>query len=711
MPPLNSYTQNDSGQYAGILLEIRDRYKYARDAWASILKEAQEDMRYVCGDPWSARDKAERNDAGRPYLVMDELGQYLNQTKNQLRQNPRGIKIDPVGEGANDKTADFYQSLIRGIEYDSNATRNAYQPAFESALERGYGFYRVTRKYVHGKKHQVIHLKGILNPDSVVYDPDYTEADWSDARYCFIVEPMSKELFKLRFPKATIQDFSSEDQLAAPDWIQDQMVLVAEYWRVIEDEDGKRSVEQYMTNGVEILEPPTEELGSYLPIIPVIGREKYLTSGGRTERKIFSMVRLARDPYMYFCYLASQEAEEASLTPKVPIFAYVGQCETDAEAIQSMTKVPHAVIQFDPIVDQSNNQVLPIPTRPQFQPNFQAYEAAKDSASRSIMKAMGLSPLPTAAQRSNEKSGIALETIETQQNIGSFDFTDNFDRSLQLTGRILLEWIPQVYTEERHVGLVAADGKRRVVRINTAQPYDSGNGQMEHYQVIDEEGNPVGDHGVTISTGPSYNSQREAIASFLDQLIKALPTLPIPPPAATKLLALAVRARDLGPRGDQMAEIIEGDQNGALAQGQQAQAQLQKTQQLVQALQVELQKLQQEKAGKIIEHKGKMDQITLQSSADMFLEKMKLENQLAIAEVETKAQNVNERITAVEDMMKQFHEQAHDLGMQANEQAHEAAQAQAAQAAAAQTQQTAAAQEEPAEEPAENSPLNESGAQ
>ncbi|MGB2627563.1 MAG: portal protein, partial [Candidatus Acidiferrum sp.] len=480
MSALDSDSQNVTGKpgYADILREIRDRYRYARAAWDPILKEAQEDMRYVCGDPWSAKDKAERDDAGRPYLVMDELGQYLNQTKNQLRQNPRGIKIDPVGEGANDKTADFNQSLIRGIEYDSNATRNAYQPAFENALERGYGFFRVTRKYIHGKKHQVIHIKGILNPDSVVFDPDYTEADWSDARYCFVVEPMPKEVFKSRFPKATIQDFSAEDMLTAPDWVQDQIVLVAEYWRVTEDEDGKRSVVQYMTNGVEILEPPTEEFGSYLPIIPVIGREKYLTSGGRTERKIFSMVRLARDPYMYFCYLASQEAEEASLTPKVPIFAYVGQCETDAVAIESMTKVPHAVIQFDPIVDQATNQILPIPTRPQFQPNFQAYEVAKDSASRSIMKAMGLSPLPTAAQRSNEKSGIALETIETQQNIGAFDFTDNFDRSLQLTGRILLEWIPMVYTQERHVGLVAADGKRKVVRINTSQPYDSGDGVM-----------------------------------------------------------------------------------------------------------------------------------------------------------------------------------------------------------------------------------------
>lgn len=82
------------------------------------------------------------------------------------------------------------------------------------------------------------------------------------------------------------------------------------------------------------------------------------------------------------------------------------------------------------------------------------------------------------------------------------------------------------------------------------------------------------------------------------------------------------------------------------------------------------------------------------------------ETKLAIAEVMTKAQSISERMTAVEDLMKQFHDQAHEFAMaaqnhsnakelqaqatqadqqsQQSDQVHEAAQAQQAQAATAQ---------------------------
>ena len=661
------------GPDGSLLKEIRERFRYASDAWKDVKDEAMKDMRYVCNDPWDPIDKMERADHGRPALALDQLGQYLNQAKNQIRQNPRGIKIDPVGEGANDDTAEFLQNLIRGIEYDSKAQRNAYAPAFECMLERGYGYFRITRKTVPGKDHQVIHIKGILNPDSVVYDPDYTEADWSDAMYCFVVDPIPWDAFKARWPKAKYRDFTPDMYQTAPDWIQDKAVMVGEYWKVTRAKDGERSVVQYMTNGVEIMEK-NAEIGTHIPIIPVIGREKYITEAGKVKRKIFSMVRLARDPQMLACYLWSQMAEEAKLTPKVPFVGYKGQFESDKVAWDSVTSQPRPYLQADVLVDGANQGVLPLPTRPQFVPNFQAYLQALDGTNRAIQASMGLTPLPTAAARRNEKSGVALERIENQENIGVFDFTDKFDAALHLAGTIIVEWYPKVYPEtDRMVGLAKPDGSREVVRND----------------VIDPEGDPLSDHGVTVDVGASYQSQKEAIAAFLDNLITSLPTLPVPPPAAAKLLALAIRARNLGPRGDQMADIVEGDPQGQMQQGVQAMQQVQQQGQLIQALQVELQKLQMEKMGKITEHKGKMDQITLQTSGDMLLEKMKLENALAIAEVSTKAQNINERMAAVEDMMKQFHDQAHDLGMQAQQQQHEQVLAQQA----AQNQQQLTAQQ------------------
>ena len=98
-----------------LLREIRDRYKYASDAWEEIRKERQKDMRYICGNPWDDKDRKVREDAGRPVVNHDELNQYVNQAVNNLRQNKRGIKVEPGGNGADGKSAGVRQDIIRTV--------------------------------------------------------------------------------------------------------------------------------------------------------------------------------------------------------------------------------------------------------------------------------------------------------------------------------------------------------------------------------------------------------------------------------------------------------------------------------------------------------------------------------------------------------------------------------------------------------------------
>src|SRR5579871_346339 len=126
-----------------LIKEIRDRYAYALAQWKEIREEAETDMRYVSGKPWSNADLKEREDTGRPAMTADEISQYTNQAINNFRQNQIGIKVNPAGRGATDQTAEAYQGMIRGIEYDSNAQRSAYTPAYENALQRSYGFFEI----------------------------------------------------------------------------------------------------------------------------------------------------------------------------------------------------------------------------------------------------------------------------------------------------------------------------------------------------------------------------------------------------------------------------------------------------------------------------------------------------------------------------------------------------------------------------------------
>jgi hypothetical protein len=693
-----------------LLREIRDRYTYALKSWEDVREEAKVDRRYLLNDPWDPKDRKEREDAGRPCINHDELNQYINQYVNGLRQSPPGIKVGPADEGTDEKTAELQQDLTRSIEYESDASSGAYVGAAEDAAESSYGFFRVTREYVYPDPDpslgtrafdQQIRIKAIVNPDSVVYDPDCKQPDWSDARYAFVIDPIPRDDFERRYPKAQKTSFSADDAKTAPDWIQDKIILVAEYWKAEETSrtlyllpDGsisdvapkgtekkntkartatKRSIVQYITNGVEILETRPQP-GTIIPIIAVIGKEMYTDDDTGITRHLISLVRLARDPQMSLAYLNSLEMEEAGLTPKVPYVGYKGQFESDSEAWEEITKVPHAYIQADPVVDASSNQVLPLPRREQFTPNFAAYEVAKDSCRRAIQAAMGIMPLPTAAQRDSEKSGIALQRIQQQQNVGSFHFTANLHRAMRLCGKIIDEWAPVVYDTERSLTLTKPDGKKKIVKLNTAQPYDAGNGQMEQYRVTEAK------HNITISVGPSELSAFQAASEFTDLLVNNLGQLPPPGTPAAKVLAESIRMKQLGPKGDSLAAIFDPPQNEQIPP--QAQAMIQQAQQQMTLMQAEFQKLQQEKQAKVVENqfraeieKFKVEQETMreQNRQNFELQKMRIELEMkaAVAEITTKAQNENEREAFVRDVYQETSSQGHELEMQAREQQHE----------------------------------------
>ena len=697
-----------------LIIEIRDRYKAYDVAWKAIREDRDIDVRYISGNPWEDRDRKAREDAGRPCINHDELSQYINQTVNTMRQNKRGIKVDPRGEGSSDQTAALRQDLIRTIEYDSDAP-SIYAKAYQDMVEGSYSFFRITHRYVsdqysefeeddpqsavqkqgHNRSlfDQHIVIRPIANNNSVLFYPYCKEPDWSDAEDCFVLDRIPRKRFKQRWPKAQVTDFSYDQRMLAPEWFSEDDLLVAEYWRiehkertvyllengeVLDDPQGRKftdkrklrekSVRQYITNGVEILEKK-EEMGTILPIIPMIGLERYLDD----KRVLFSLVRLARDPQMSLAYLNSQQTEEAGLTPKTPFLGYKGQFDSNRTMWANVTKIPYGFLEADIPDNWPAGQVPPLPTRVPFTPNFGAYEVAKDSCRRAIQAAMGIMPMPTAAQRQNDKSGVALQKIQDEEALGSYHFVDGYDRALRLAGRVIDQWIPAVYSREgRQVHLRTAKDEYRQATLNTPQPYqDAKSGKPAHYPV-DEV-----DHSISVSTGPSYQSQRDEVNDFLDNLIGQLPKLPVAPPQAAQILSIAIKMKELGPMGDELAEIISPTQGQdgqqSMQQLQQAQGQLQQQGIMIQQLQAELQKLTVEKQAKVVEGEYRMMTERLRAQTSLAVEKMKADAQAAAAEISTKSQILSERMAAIDELYQTAHQQLDDASARASDQAHERA--------------------------------------
>lgn len=676
-----------------LLQEIRDNFDYYKESWKDIRGEAKTDMRYVSGDPWDPAERAKREDPNsrRPCLTFDELTQYVNQLINQVRQNPIAVKVSPKGNGATDKTAEMRQGIIRGIEYKSKA-QAAYINAFESAAQRSYGFFAISTDYISEKSFdQEIKVRRIPNADSVLIDPDCKEADCSDMEGAFILDNIKQDSFESKYPNAEVKSFTPEMASELPDWIDDKnkTIQVAEYWKVKKkfrtlmqldaettaylDEypdaklekntltmpDGgtieilnsrkceERSVCQYITNGVEILEE-NEWAGKWIPIVAVLGKELWVDKGSGTKRVLLSLIRMARDPFMMYCWLRSNEAEEGSMTPKTPFICYEGQLEGHEDEWGRVMKEPLAFLQVKAVPDNSpNGGVLPLPERQPFQPNFAAYEVVCEATRRAIQAAMGISPLPTAAQRQNEKSGIALKRINEQEQIGSFHFIDNYKRSIEHAGRIYDDLIPKIYDTARDVHIRKPDESQETLRINEQH---EKNGEQVHYDTS------LGEHEVTISTGPSYDSQREAVADFAETLAST--------PLFPRIADLIIRLRNLGPLGDEMADRVTPpefakDGNPA-AKLQQATEQYQMAQKMIAELQKELQDAKIKEQGKVIDNQYKME-----------LEKLKIEAQVTIAEITTKSQEALERAKLEADMQHKLHVSSDAVAMQEDQQRHE----------------------------------------
>jgi hypothetical protein len=673
-------TKNDA-----LLKRIRERYTYAMDKWRRNRTEGQKNMRYVSGDPWDDEDRNARKQ--RPTVCADQLNQFVNQVVNTARQNPRGIIVDPAGDGATEQLAEYRENRIRAIEYGSNAAQ-AYINGLQAATERNIGYWKVGRIFVSDETdEQEIVILPILNPDAILIDPDYKELDASDIKWAFELDKLTLEEFEREYPDAEKRSFAADDFGGdESNWFDGKSIVVASYWEIQTSQKtvGKRkrtaeikAIQQYVTNGVEILRKADPQPGPYIPLVPCFGKEIWVEYGkGGAERVLLSLVSLARDPQKALAYVMSAMLENVGQLPKTSFIGAVGQFETDEEAWKTVNSVFHPYLQYDVMVDQASGQPLPAPQRTPQTPDFQAYAVGVDICQRAVQSAMGLQALPSAAQRSNQKSGVALQKIQSEQAIGSYHLVDNYDRAIKLTGRIVNNWLSLVDLGEIEKPIRESDGSHKLAKINTDEAVMEGDHEY-HFPIADDKGR----YQVTISSGPSHESQREEASEFVDTVVQNLKNLPLSPPQAAQVLSLGIKLKQLGPLGDQMAEIVNPQNQGQGQQLQAMQQQMGMMQQQQGQMQALIQKLMLERQGKVIEQQGKASIV-----------KMQEDTKLAVAQMNS-SKDANESIADREiQVYDLLHNAAHETAMQAQDQAHQQGMAQQQQAAAAQQQQAAAQQ-------------------
>ena len=634
--------------------EIRDRFDEAFTKWKPIYDDGDKNMKYIAGDPWETNDRKAREDAGRPVVTFDELGQYLNQAVNEVRANPRAPKFNPEGDGATDDTARFYANHFRKIEYDSNA-QEAYTTAYENALQRGYGFVRLRLEYEHARSHyQRLRIEAVPNPSCCYPDPDAVRPDGTDWKYFFFIESYTKSEFERAFPEAEFTTFSTE-QIAdvGPVWMGPNKVQVAEYWEV-EEEDAElveyevpatrlkpmryesiiegvdkkprggkeiqrrtttvRTVCMYRTNGVELLAKggvkKFEHPGEHIPFASCYGKIVWLNKGSGPERVILAMTTLAREPFMAYCFAAATELEILGSITKNPFFAYRGQVtQQQKNEVAKSLHEPVAVLEFEAFLPQAPTQLIPLPVRNPMSVDLSAAAIVRENAKRAIQAAMQGTPLPTSMQKDNAKlSGRAMDRFEESGQRGNYHFIDHYNDLLRRIGVIYEDIEDKVLDVEREVSAIGPDKQAQRWLVNTKQT-EAQNG-------VEILPSTKGRHSVTVDVGPETVSERQEAGKFLDNFVTSPMMAAIEPAKRDKLIALSIKERVMGPMGEKMADVISPPES---EDGEQMIPQA-KVQELIaagnavqQGLQAQIAELTQKLEAKVVETEGKL---VVQAAAD-----------------------------------------------------------------------------------------------
>jgi len=503
--------------------DIMDRFDEALEADRDNREDALDDLQFIAGEQWPAEIKADREANGRPMLTINQMPQFVRQVTGDIRQANPAIDVIPGDGDASDDMADMLSGLIRGVEYQCDAS-SIYERAAESAASCGMGAFRTYYKQTNRGNEIVI--EGISNPFAVYWDPLAKDPTRKDARFCFVTDKMGLEEFKEVYPKADVSPFESGDVTRQYDsWFSDENVTVAEYW----EKKGGR-VFWSKVSGVEVLEGPIEFPGDYIPIVAVVGEEMHL--GDRVIRT--SVIRHAKDSQRLYNYSRTAQAEVIALQPKMPYLVTARQIE-GYEAWWNTANTanrPYLPYQPDQLAPPPKREQPPVASSGLMQEIMIAADEMKSTTG--IYKA-------ALGESSGEKSGIAIQQRQRESDISTSIYVDNLSKSIAQCGRVVVGLIPFVYDTTRLVRTMQPDGSARMVEFNT--PIQTPVGPMYANDPS------FGSFDVRIKTGPSYSTQKQESVEHMLEFVRAFP-------AAGEIAGDLVARNMDWPGADELAERL-----------------------------------------------------------------------------------------------------------------------------------------------------------
>lgn len=662
----DSYESSDKGGASDIIEKAKKFLAKAEDFESVFRPSCKEAVRFVRErDQWPAEALRARNEPGRerPAMVFDRTWAINRQVINGIRQNTPSIHVRAIGQGADDDTADILDGLIRQIERHSKADAQ-YEAAMEWAVDGGIGYLVVMPEYLSDSSFDRIPvIKAVPDPFTVYFDMDSVEFDGSDAERALIIREIAREVFDRDHGTDEDDEVSDFPATETSSWVNEKTVIVGTYFCIeyTDDEllqfaDGSTLYKSDIPEDFDLAPYPIKrsravkrrschvyELGGdkvfdhqdlripYIPVVPVYG-EMWISEG---RRKVQGLTHHAMDAQRAYNYSRTTAVELTGLARNLPPIVAADAIAGFEDVWSTANVVNHAYLPFNH-VDENGNPV-PAPGYRQYPQIPTALIQEQGAAVEDLKASTGVTDPGRGQPSSASSSGKKEAILQAQAAQGTSHYAQNLGRSVEQVGRIVLAMIPQIYTEEQVIHVLAEDGTQSAVRINpnqenASQEYQTAQGKIEKAFRLD-----VGEYNVTVVTGPTYTSRKQEAAETLMQLTQSVPQ--IMQVAAPKI----IRYLDI-PGGDDIADAVQramppqlqdpedGDKQAKLMAHPAVQAMQQQLQQAgmaTQAMQQQMQELQVQAEGKRQEALFKQAELALKQK-ELGIKEMEAKGRLAV---------------------------------------------------------------------------------
>ena len=509
-----------------------------------VRSRAREDINFIEKPDGMWEDSVRDYYENKPRFQIDKVTPIVNQIGARIMEYDFGIKVEPMGEGADEDSAALVAGIVRDTEARSNAP-HIYGYSTEEMVKSGFSAWRVTADYADETSFdQELRLEQIYGAiDRVWFDPAAVKQDKSDARYAFVVNSMARDVFEKEFPNRTPSDVDQNLQYQRTYSLYDgNLVYVGQVYYVKEKtttlalmegpegsqiikELGRGDTKLYKDAGYTFinrrpikrktcysrlfgpdawLSDEEETIFSTVPVVPIYSHYSIVTN----QQLYRGAVGKLKDPNRVLNYTTSTAVSQAAMAPTPKPWLTPTQAEGYENTLATINTNAQAYQLYNP--DPKAPGVPQIQNPSTVNPNLLQITDAMGNA---ITEASGQFAASMGDSASAKHSGYAIDKLQQAGDLGTARFLKSVEIGLCRTFQLCVEAIPKIIDTDREVRVQGEDGTVEVTRVNEQVDGGIRNDLTK------------GRFDVTCEIGPSYkNRQQEANAGILE-MAKVDPTV------------------------------------------------------------------------------------------------------------------------------------------------------------------------------------------